>query len=102
MSFRKFRSSNAFVTLVVCVAIYTDLLLSNLIVPILPYALSERVGLPQEDIQKWNSILLALYGASQMVGSCVSKFPIHETSELYLCPLSCAFYRFRLTACRYK
>lgn len=69
---REIRSSKGFVTFVVCVAIFTDMLLSNLIVPMLPYALVERVGLPKEDVQKWNSILLALYGGSQMVGSCKS------------------------------
>lgn len=69
---RGIRSSKGFVTFVVCVAIFTDMLLSNLIVPMLPYALVERVGLPKEDVQKWNSILLALYGGSQMVGSCKS------------------------------
>lgn len=70
---REIRSSKGFVTFVVCVAIFTDMLLSNLIVPMLPYALLERVGLPKEDVQKWNSILLALYGGSQIVGSCTSS-----------------------------
>ena len=69
------RKSKTFTTLVVCVSIFTDILLQNLIVPVLPYALSERVGLSTEDdVQKWNSILLASFGASLMVGSRKSVF----------------------------
>ena len=53
-----FRSSKAFVTFVVGVAIFTDMLLGSIIVPILPYILTQRIGLCEEDVQKWNSILL--------------------------------------------
>ena len=69
-----FRASKTFTTFVVCISIFTDILLQNLIVPVLPYALSERVGLTREDeVQRWNSILLAAYSASLMVGSCTSN-----------------------------
>ena len=47
----------------------TDMFLANLILPVLPYALSERVGLAQEDVQRWNSVLLASFGGAQMLGS---------------------------------
>lgn len=82
---REIRSSKGFVIFVVCVAVFTDLLLSNLIVPMLPYALLERVGLPEEDVQKWNSILLALYGGSQMVGSCTSYYHTAKCFIMHLC-----------------
>lgn len=65
----KFRSSKAFITFVVCVAMLTDMFLANLILPVLPYALSERVGFAQEDVQRWNSVLLASFGGAQMLGS---------------------------------
>ncbi len=69
---QSFRASKTFTTFVVCVSIFTDILLQNLIVPVLPYALSERVGLSREDdVQRWNSILLGSYGGSLMVGSCM-------------------------------
>ena len=79
------RSSKGFVILVVCVAYFTDMLLSNLIVPILPYALLERVGLPEKDVQKWNSILLALYGGSQAIGSCTSRYHAAMSLWVHLC-----------------
>lgn len=71
---RSFRSSKSFVTFVVCVAIFTDTLLLGLIVPILPYVLADRVGLPQQDVQRWTSILLALYGGALLLGSCTLNF----------------------------
>ncbi|KAI2846407.1 hypothetical protein CBS147320_9729 [Aspergillus niger] len=64
-----FRSSTTFAVLVVCVAVFTDIFLYGLVVPMLPFALAERVGLTDADIQHWNSILLASYGASIMLGS---------------------------------
>lgn len=73
---QSFRASKTFTTFVVCVSIFTDILLQNLIVPVLPYALSERVGLSnKDDVQRWNSILLASYGGSLMVGSCMLIAP---------------------------
>ena len=69
---RSFRSSKTFTTFVVSVAIFTDILLQNLVVPVLPYALHTRVGL--EDgaaVQRWTSVLLAAYGAALMFGSCM-------------------------------
>ena len=66
------RASKTFTIFVVCIAIFTDTLLLNIVVPILPYVLSKRVGLSKEDVQQWNSILLASYGAALMLGSCTS------------------------------
>ncbi|OGM48148.1 hypothetical protein ABOM_002923 [Aspergillus bombycis] len=63
------RSSRVFVTLVVSVAIFTDIFLYGLIVPVLPFALKVRMGLPENDIQLWASAFLAIYGASIFVGS---------------------------------
>ena len=71
---REFRASKTFITLVISMSIFTDILLQNLIVPVLPYALRERVGLSAEnEVQKWNSILLGAYSASLMAGSCRSN-----------------------------
>ncbi|KAF1843283.1 MFS general substrate transporter [Cucurbitaria berberidis CBS 394.84] len=66
---QQFRSSKAFVKIVVCMATFTDIFLYGLIVPVLPFALSERLGLPDDMIQRWNSILLGIYGAAILLGS---------------------------------
>lgn len=70
MLVKQIRSSTTFAVIVVCVAVFTDIFLYGLVVPMLPFALAERVGLTDADIQRWNSILLASYGASIMLGSC--------------------------------
>ncbi|KAJ5736426.1 MFS amine transporter [Penicillium malachiteum] len=63
------RSSTNFVILVVCVAVFTDVFLYGLIVPVMPFTLSRRVGIPDEDVQQWTSALLATYGAAIILGS---------------------------------
>ncbi|KAL8733016.1 MAG: hypothetical protein Q9166_002414 [cf. Caloplaca sp. 2 TL-2023] len=68
---QKFRSSDGFIIFVVGVAVFTDMMLYGLIVPMLPYALSDRVGIGQEDVQRWNSILLGSFGGALMGGSCL-------------------------------
>ncbi|KAH7377604.1 major facilitator superfamily domain-containing protein [Pyrenochaeta sp. MPI-SDFR-AT-0127] len=66
-----FRSSKRLVKIVVCTATFTDVFLYGLIVPVLPFALSERLGLPDNMIQTWNSILLGTYGAAILLCSLV-------------------------------
>lgn len=72
MSHCRWRSSKAFVILVVCISVFTDIFLYGLIVPVLPFTLATRVGLPDAEIQRWTSILLACYGGSILLGSCTS------------------------------
>ena len=70
MSVQKLRASSPFAVIVVCVAVFTDIFLYGLVIPMLPFALADRVGLSDADIQRWNAILLATYGAAIMLGSC--------------------------------
>ncbi|KAJ5310656.1 uncharacterized protein N7443_003117 [Penicillium atrosanguineum] len=85
----KFRSSETFIVLVVSIAIFTDVFIYGMIVPIIPVALVERAGTRPEDgmayqfypcpcnaanqasitAQSWVSILLAVYGGSLLLGS---------------------------------
>lgn len=68
------RSSTTFVIVVVCVAVFTDIFLYGLIVPVMPFLLSQRVGVPDHEVQFWTSALLATYGASILLGSCESLY----------------------------
>lgn len=78
-----FRSSKTFTTLVVCVALFTDVVLQACVIPVLPYALEQRVGLlHEEEIQRWNSILLASFGGAMMFGS--GMFEVWPTSTMDL------------------
>ena len=87
-----FRSSKTFVTFIVSVAIFTDMILFSLIAPILPFALLDRVGLSPQDVQKWNSILLASYGGALMLGCCKLNIPralgLEKTINLLVPPSS--------------
>ncbi|KAM0798060.1 major facilitator superfamily domain-containing protein [Usnea florida] len=70
MFLHSIRASRTFTIFVVCVAVFADVLLQNLVVPVLPYALRERVGLTNEaDLQRWNSVLIAAFGAAWTSGS---------------------------------
>lgn len=59
--FLRFRSSKVFIATTVCIATFTDILLYGIIVPVMPYALTTRVGIPEESLQTWNALLLACY-----------------------------------------
>ncbi|RAK79120.1 MFS transporter [Aspergillus fijiensis CBS 313.89] len=72
--FLKFRSSDGFIMFVVSFAVFTDILLYGLIVPVAPTALHERVGLSVDEEQRWTSILLALYGAALLATSPVAGY----------------------------
>ncbi|RAH57682.1 MFS transporter [Aspergillus piperis CBS 112811] len=72
--FLKWRSSNAFIIFVVVFAVFTDVLLYGLIVPVAPTALHERVGMSVDQEQSWTSILLALYGAALLAASPVAGY----------------------------
>jgi len=55
-------------------AIFTDLFLYGVIVPVLPFALESRSHVPTESLQKWISILLAVYGAGLFVTAPIAGY----------------------------
>ena len=63
----KYRSSKSFIIFTVCFASFTDLFLYGVIVPVIPFALLNRVGIPEENVQHWVSVLLAVYAAALIV-----------------------------------
>ncbi|KAL1875929.1 hypothetical protein VTK73DRAFT_9713 [Phialemonium thermophilum] len=65
----KFRSSSAFIIITVCLAIFTDILFYGLIVPVIPFSLTDRVGVPEDSVQRWTAILLACYNVTLFLGS---------------------------------
>ena len=67
--FRRLRASKTWALVTVCEAIFVDMLLANLVAPVLPFALSDLLGLDEDEVQRWNAILLALYGGALTFGS---------------------------------
>ncbi|KAH8878609.1 MFS general substrate transporter [Thozetella sp. PMI_491] len=80
-----FRSSAWFITLVVSYSELVDALLYTIVLPVVPFTLSERACVPQEKVAIWNSFLISVYGVGAAflsapmgywVGKCSSKkFP---------------------------
>lgn len=75
----KWRSNTYFIVFTVGAGAFTDLFLYGLIVPVLPFMLKERVGLPDSQIQSTVSNLLAVYAAasctlSPIAGILADKF----------------------------
>lgn len=64
-----FRSSKTFTLTVVCIAVFTDVFVYGLVVPVMPFALTQRLGVPEKDVQKWNSILLGVLGVAVFFGA---------------------------------
>ena len=63
----KYRSSKLFIVFTVCFASFTDIFLYGLIVPVIPFALLNRVGIHEDNVQHWVSVLLAVYAAALIV-----------------------------------
>ena len=63
------RSSKWFIYIVVDLAVFTDSYLYGLIIPVLPFALTEYVHVPAAEVQEWIGVLLGAYGAGLLVGS---------------------------------
>ncbi|KAL3431769.1 major facilitator superfamily domain-containing protein [Aspergillus tetrazonus] len=75
------RSSKAFVTWVVAIAVFTDVFIYGMIIPILPDVLKTRVSIPEDELQKWISILLAAFGGALFVGSPFFGYLADKTSS---------------------
>lgn len=43
--------------------------LYSVVVPVLPFALTSRAGVAEDDLQQWTSIFLSVYGAALAIGS---------------------------------
>ncbi|CAK7208496.1 hypothetical protein SCUCBS95973_000122 [Sporothrix curviconia] len=77
----QYRSSTFFIVGTICVAIFTDIFLYGLIVPVMPFALTSRAGIPHDDLQRWNAILVATYGIALFVGSPIAGIYADHTSS---------------------
>ncbi|KAI0445261.1 MFS transporter-like protein [Xylaria telfairii] len=76
-----FRSSTSLIAITVNLAIFTDIFFYGLVVPVLPFALSAQVGIPEDKVQYWVSILLAVYSAALFFGSPIAGIYADHTSS---------------------
>lgn len=79
--FLPLRSSTALITTTVNLAVFVDIFFYSLIIPVLPFALSAQVGVAEDKVQYWLSILLAAYGAALFVSSPIVGIYADHTSS---------------------
>ncbi|KAL8725510.1 MAG: hypothetical protein Q9181_006394 [Wetmoreana brouardii] len=82
------RSSKWLILTTVCVAVFTDLFLYGIIVPVIPFALTNRAGVADVDVQHWVTVLLAVYGAALLASSPVCGWLADQSTSRRL-PLLC-------------
>ena len=75
------RSSKTFILATICIAVFTDIFLYGIIVPVIPFALASRASVPQSSVQSYVSILLAVYGAALLVASPVAGWYADRSSS---------------------
>lgn len=81
------RSSKSFILLTVCAAIFTDSFLYGVLIPVIPFTLHDRSGIPESDVQWWTSLILAGYGLMVLIGS-----PISGTMQTIAQIVGCHFF----------
>lgn len=84
----RYRSSTFFIVTTISVATFTDIFLYALIVPVMPFALTSRAGIAEDQIQRWNTILVACYGIALFFGSPIAGIFADHTSSRRT-PLTC-------------
>ncbi|KAF1974196.1 MFS transporter-like protein [Bimuria novae-zelandiae CBS 107.79] len=65
----KYRSSEAFIVATIALAIFTDMILYALIVPVVPFSLSSRAHVAPDRVQYWVAVLIAIYAAALLFWS---------------------------------
>jgi MFS family permease len=79
--FLKFRSSKGFILTTICLAVFTDIFLYGIIVPVVPFAISDRAHVPEGEVQYWVSVLLSVYGAALLVISPLAGWYADQTTS---------------------
>jgi predicted MFS family arabinose efflux permease len=63
------RSNTIFILATVAISLFTDLFLYGLVVPVLPFLLEDRLGVPRDQLQAHVDGLLAAYAGASVVAS---------------------------------
>ncbi|KAK0832035.1 hypothetical protein LTR73_002322 [Friedmanniomyces endolithicus] len=82
------RSSPTFIILTVATAVFTDIFVYGIVVPVLPFALTTHSAIPASQIQTWISIFLAVYGAALLIASPICGW-LADRSRSRRVPLLC-------------
>src|SRR5436305_11645507 len=75
------RSSRWFTICVVSYSVFVDIFLYGVIVPVIPFAIQQRIGVPTRHVQSWVSTMLSVYGAALLIGSVIVGRMIDKLSN---------------------
>jgi len=75
------RSSRWFTICVVSYSVFVDIFLYGVIVPVIPFAIQQRIGVPTRHVQYWVSTMLSVYGAALLIGSVIMGRTIDKLSN---------------------
>ncbi|KAH8720400.1 putative MFS-type transporter C18.02 [Beauveria bassiana] len=64
-----FRSSSTIITVTVSFAVFTDVFLYAVVVPVIPFTLESRIGVASNKVQYWVSVSLAVFAVSLFTSS---------------------------------
>jgi MFS family permease len=65
----KWRSNTLFIITTVGLALFTDIFLYGIVVPIFPFILTDRLNVPHDKLQIYTSVLLAAYAGASLLFS---------------------------------
>lgn len=77
----QFRSSTRFIGFTAFIATFTDGFLYGSIVPVLPFSLVDRSGVPEDDVQIWLSVFLMTFGVTMTLGAPIAGWAANAFSS---------------------
>lgn len=78
---RQFRSSTGYICLTAFMATFTDGFLYGAIVPVIPFSLVDRSGLPEDTVQIWLTVFLVTFGGSMVIGAPIAAWVLGRLSS---------------------
>ncbi|KAK5989647.1 putative MFS-type transporter C18.02 [Cladobotryum mycophilum] len=73
------RASEAFVTFSATLAICTDTIVYDLVIPFLPQLFTGRLGTPPDQVEKWTALTLEAFGLSQLVFTWIAGYIVDRS-----------------------
>ncbi|HEU0049542.1 MAG TPA: MFS transporter, partial [Nitrososphaera sp.] len=62
-------------------SVFVDIFLYGVTVPVMPFAIQQRIGVPTGHVQYWVSTMLSVYGAALLIGSVMMGWTIDKLSN---------------------
>jgi MFS family permease len=77
----QWRSSTRYICYSAFIATFTDGFLYGAIVPVIPFSLVDRTGVPEDTVQKWLTLFLVTFGLSMAIGAPVAGWGLGRLSS---------------------